>query len=99
MLASRMAPGQANAVPTAEEGAKAEAWLERHLAAGRWIANADPAEFTHRTELRVGALAAVPGTKPLRLRVVEALTSTELCIWEFDERRDFIHQRIGVRRG
>lgn len=74
---------------TAEEGARATAWLTRHLGAGRQIVSASQATDRDAACLRVGALAAVPGSNPRRLCVVAALSSSEVSLWEFDGQRTF----------
>jgi len=87
---------QMTAVQTAEEGARASAWLTRHLGVGHKIAAA-----CHLADsdagLRVGALAAVPGTTPPRLRVIAALSGSEVSIWEFDGERSFDRRLAAFR--
>ena len=77
------------AMPTGEEGARATAWITRHLGVGRQIASAGQAGIGKQAELQVGALAVVPGTRPPRLRVVTALTGSEVSLYEFDGQRVF----------
>jgi len=80
---------QLTGIQTAEEGARASAWLTRHLAAGRQVTSASQGAGQHVSSLRVGALAAVPGSNPRRLCVVAALSSSEVSLWEFDGQRTF----------
>lgn len=66
---------------TGEDAARAASWLARHLAVGRQVQNA-AAEIDHQldTEMRVGALVTVPGTRPLRRRVCAAVVGNEFSI-------------------
>ena len=80
---------QLTGVQTAEEGARASAWLTRHLAAGRQVVSSSQASDRDAASLRVGALVAVPGSNPRRLCVVAALSSSEVSLWEFDGQRTF----------
>jgi len=80
---------QLTAAQTAEEGARATAWLTRHLGAGRHIGSTGHAAGRDAASLRVGALAPVPGANPPRVRVVAALSSSEVSLWEFDGHRTF----------
>ncbi|MBL0419733.1 hypothetical protein JI739_05155 [Ramlibacter sp. AW1] len=77
------------ATPTGEEGARATTWITRHLGVGLQIANAGQISVGKHAELRVGALAVVPGSRPPRLRVVAALTGSEVSLYEFDGQRVF----------
>ena len=74
---------------TAEEGARASAWLARHLGAGRRVASASQTADGDVVSLRVGALAEVPGSNPPRLCVIAALSTSEVTLWEFDVQRTF----------
>lgn len=80
--------------PTCEEAERAAGWLVRHLAVGRQVQVA-AAVIDHQldTEMRVGALATVPGTSPLRGRVCTAVVGNALSIWEFDGVRSFVRQK------
>ena len=78
-------------VPAGEEGARAASWLAKHLDAGRQLVDMDRARL--RQDPHVGALTAVPGTAEPRLRVVSALSKSEVSLWEFDGERTFERRR------
>ena len=88
---------QMTAVQTAEEGARASAWLTRHLGVGQKIAAARHLEGSDAAGLRVGTLAAVPGITPPRLRVIVAMSGSEVSIWEFDGERSFDRRLAAFR--
>lgn len=84
---------QLTSAQTAEEGARATAWLTRHLGTGRQIAEASQGADRDSSNFRVGGLAAVPGANPRRLRVVTAMSFSEVSLWEFDGQRTFDRRR------
>lgn len=65
-------------VPTGAEGARAAAWLHRHLAIGKAVNAASPSELQIKPGLLRGGLVAVPKSSPLRLRVVSAVAGLQL---------------------
>jgi hypothetical protein len=73
------------AMPTGEEGARLNRWLDRHLGVGRQLSTATSSALG----IRLGALAPVPKSNPLRLRVVCGLNTYEISFWEFDDARTF----------
>lgn len=75
--------------PTAEEGANAHAWLDRHLWIGEELATAPDCTFDDREQLRIGDLLRVPKSTPARIRVVTEVTATLVTITEFDSERSF----------
>lgn len=77
-------------VPTGAEGARAAAWLHRHLDIGRAVNAASPSELQIKPGLLRGALVAVPKLSPVRLRVVSAVAGSEVTLWEFDAARTFM---------
>jgi hypothetical protein len=77
-------------VPTGAEGARAAAWLHRHLAIGKAVNAASPSELQIKPGLLRGALVAVPKSSPVRLRVVSAVAGSEVTLWEFDTGRTFL---------
>ena len=80
--------------PTGEEAARAAGWLARHLAVGRQVEDASVAPSRVDAEMRVGALATVPGTSPPRRRVCTSVVGDEFSIWEFDGVRSFVRQKV-----
>jgi len=88
---------QLTSAQTAEEGARASAWLTRHLGVGRQISTGSQGADPDTASLRVGALAAVPGAPPRRMRVVAALSSSEVTLWEFDRYRAFNREMAAFR--
>lgn len=81
---------------TGEEAARAAGWLARHLAVGRHVQNAAAQTSQLHAEMRVGALATVPGTSPPCRRVCTAVVGNEFSIWEFDGVRSFVLQKASL---
>jgi hypothetical protein len=75
--------------PTAEEGANALAWLNRHLWIGEELATAPDPTFDDRERLRIGDLLRVPKSTPARIRVVTKVTAQSVTVTEFDSERSF----------
>lgn len=81
---------------TGEEAARAAGWLARHVAVGRHVQNAAAETSPLHAEMRVGALATVPGTGPPCRRVCTAVVGNEFSIWEFDGVRSFVLQKASL---
>ena len=79
-------------VPTGTEGARATNWMQRHLAAGLTVSAMSPEELRIKPGLARGALARVPKSSPVRLRVVSAIAGPEVSLWDFDGPRTFVVQ-------
>lgn len=77
-------------VPTGAEGARATAWLKRHLAIGKAVNASSDVDLQIKPGLARGALVAVPKSCPVRLRVVSAVAGPEVTLWEFDVARTFL---------
>lgn len=77
-------------VPTGAEGARAVAWLQRHLAIGNAVNAMSSGELQIKPGLARGVLAAVPKSCPVRLRVVSAVAGPEVTLWDFDASRTFL---------
>ena len=75
--------------PTADEGARAESWLDYHLGLGLDLATAPEHTFNDRFDLHVGDLMRIPLTSPAQLRVVLEVTAQAVKLTEFDRERSF----------
>ena len=75
--------------PTADEGARAERWLNYHLHMGEEIATSPDQTFEDRPDLAAGDLMRVPRSQPAQLRVVAEVTSQLVKLTELDSYRSF----------
>lgn len=83
------------AAPTIEAAAEGQAWIARNHASAEQLDNRPIEHFKSAAHLRVGRLAAVPSVKgERRLRVISAMTTEIVSLWDFGEERSFQRSRF-----